>query len=209
MSVKQKAKQKNNQKMGDSQKIEIKISLSFSIACTLSLVFFIYLMVGYGHVLNNVNVSNVTEASMVNHDLVTYLDMINWIKSCSIAQFVVVGVVMLGVCIAGCSMLRCFFVDDYDGGLGPGPFIVMAIAGILMVGSYIVQVVYLASAVPIRNTAYDICQSPDRNMDMCNFFNNFYGPLFIILAIIVALNSLNILLYFLTGLLSCFWGRSE
>jgi hypothetical protein len=150
-----------------------KITINCGLITTLlRFAFFVYLMVAYSVVLK------VNDA----HDI--YVQIINWIIVFSITYFVVIGLFFLFSCFKVYFSYRSFKTA-----LGYAHILLF----LLYVASYIIEIVYLADAVPIRNDAIYICHIDHGNhTELCNFNDNFFNPLVIILAIIVAFASFNL-----------------
>jgi hypothetical protein len=66
----------------------------------------------------------------------------------------------------------------------------------LTLTGFALQVAYLTIMTPVRYEVGGICHQPhDANeTNMCNFYDDYYNPLFVILAILVALGAFNVLL---------------
>ena len=161
-------------------------ALCGSLSGILGLVFFIYLMVAFSTV-------NLKDLNDLDPD---YVDMINWTETLAFVEFGLIGSMFFFTLIGGC----CIMISE-----NAGPVIVVGLYALVLLSAFIVEIIFVAEGVPIKNSVDHICQqSYDSNyIQMCNFYNNYYNPLFIILCVLLGLNCLNFLIIGLAGMLIC------
>jgi hypothetical protein len=160
-------------------------------ACTsavglLGLALFIYAMIVFDQVKNKdlVGLNN------------NYVNMINWSISFAYAE---IGLLCscVAVVIVGFSAMLCF--DN------PGVLIVLIVFQLL--AGFITSIVYVASAVPIKNSVSSICGVVSINTtEMCNFYSTDFNPMVIILIVLLAFNCLNFLIIGCAGGIMCLAG---
>lgn len=166
-----------------------------SVACggisgILGLVFFIYLMVAF----STVNLKDLTGL------VPDYVNMINWVKTLAFVEFGIIGSMFVFAIVGIC----CIAASE-----NAGPAIAILLFAIIFLSTFIIQIVFVAQGVPIKNNADHICQQSFVNSNytqMCDFHNNYYNPLFIILCVLLALNCLNFLIIGVAGLIACCTG---
>jgi hypothetical protein len=158
-----------------------------TISGILGLVFFIYLMVAF----STVNLKDLTGL------VPFYVDMINWVKYIAYADFAVISSIFVFGITSICSIVCC--------GEG-GAYVALLLFSIFFLGAYIIQVVFVAQGVPIiYNTDY-ICQQDNLNSNytqMCNFHDGYFNPLFIILCLLLGINSINFIILAIVVLAAC------
>jgi hypothetical protein len=145
----------------------------------LSLALFIFAMV----VLDEINGKNLTE---LNNN---YVNMIKWCISYAYAEIALVCSVVLFIIIG----LICLVCCD-------SPVLLFVLFCIQFIAGFAIQIVYVASAVPIRYNVMDICDNINVNTtSMCNFYTTNFNPMVIILIVLLAINCINIFILSCAG----------
>lgn len=168
-------------------------SVCGSISGMLGFAFFIYLMVAF----STVNIKDLT--GLVSE----YVDMINWIKTLAYIEFGLIGFTVFFIFTVIC----CLCVSE-NSAMTAGVVLFV----ILFLATFIVQIIFVAQGIPISSNARYICQQyyiGTNHTQMCDFYNSYYNPLFIILCVLLALNSLNFVIIGVAGLgVACMPGES-
>lgn len=158
-----------------------------TIAGLLGLVFFIYLMVAFSAV----------DSKDLTGLVPYYVDMINWVKYISYAEFAIITSIFVFGITAICSIVCCG-----EGGM----LLALLLFAIFFLGTYIIQIVFVAQGAIIKGNIDYICQQDHINSNYtqtCNFHNGYFNPLFIILCTLLGINSINFIIFALAGLAIC------
>jgi hypothetical protein len=150
----------------------------------LGIALFIYTMIVY----------NETRTKDLENLDTNYIDMINWINSFAIAEIVVTCSIFLVTIIYLIIGIMC---DDF--------IILASIMNILMiVTGYIIQIIYVSLAIPIKYTMDIECSNIHyNNTEICDFYQDKFNPILIILIVLLSISSIS---YCLVGCFACVGG---
>jgi hypothetical protein len=153
-----------------------------------------FLMTAYPYIANS-NVVFTDEAKNQSNAEYFYKDMFYWTEVYFLVHLIITGFMFL-------ALIICGLVKWYYGSCDRTESVLYAS---ILASIWATQVAFFAWSIDTQKTVSVICDAGlDNTADMCYFYNSYYRPMFIILAVEVALNSFHVFLFEFFVLSACF-----